>query len=358
MPTPTVTSAAINAQGSQLAITWSERVSPTALSSTQTVSLVGARTIPCGPLGLDANDLTGRRTLHTLTLTAGVGEPLTLTTPAGIVSSDSTGDFNLAASLLSVVNATAPQPARALVHPATLAAHLGVSGFTAAPSAVGSESAQVIALAAAVTDAFEGATGRTLLRRAGFVAVLDGDDIDDEGVLWLTAHRPVESVASVEVAEPDLDGVALFDASTLLGAADWSLLLPDADYPPVGRFGVLLRAGRRVAGLRNVRITLTCGYAVDDGTPIWQAPAGQVPLPPALRDAAIRQAVIWWRRRETPHVRYQGMSTPTGGTSQTGYSQLTLDPVVMQALLPYATAECAMAMQFGGAAAAGAGGQA
>lgn len=245
---------------------------------------------------------------------------------------------------------------KAIVHPATIAATLGIA-FDAAATDPSSNSAQIAAMAEAITDAFEAVTGRLLLRRAGLSVLLDGDEIDDEGALWLAAHRPIESVTSVEAATPDGDGFVAFGAADLVPGTDWSIIGPDAESAGVGRYGLRLRSAWRLRGRRNIRLVLACGYAADDGSTGWAAPAGQAAMPQGIREAAKRQARIWWQRRGAEHQRAQGQSTPVGGTATTTFTGLALDPSVLQALQVYATAEAALAMQFPAAMAGAGGGQ-
>lgn len=225
------------------------------------------------------------------------------------------------------------------------------------------EKDEALRMARAYTGAFEEAIGRPILRRVGVDLDFVADAPPPEGIAYSARFRawmidldlafPVESVESVRI---DSDAATLFDVdfdtADTIDAADYRLALTDSltlflnqslALPPT-------EAGEAV------RVRVTCGYEARSDAPGWEPTGGAWPMPPAIEEAYLEQLALSWKRRNTPHLRYEGK--PTGaGSASAGFAVSTLAPKVVEMLRPYATWQAALALQAasGGAVSGGEG---
>jgi hypothetical protein len=223
------------------------------------------------------------------------------------------------------------------------------------------EKDEALRMARAYTATFEEAIGRPILRRQG----VDLDfAADDEGGLEYSARFrawridmdfafPVEFVESVRI---DSDATGVFDIDF-----DTADVIDAADYRALWLDGLVLFINERVslppteAG-KAVRVRVTCGYEPRSDAPGWEPTVGARPMPPAIEEAYLEQLSLSWRRRNAPHLRYEGK--PTGaGSASAGFAVSTLAPKVVEMLRPYATWQAALALQSAGGGAGATGGE-
>lgn len=248
-----------------------------------------------------------------------------------------------------------PPPAPALLAPqSALYARLQLASGSAA------EQAEALRVGAACAAMFEEACGRPLLRRQhveldAAVDCEDGLQYAARRGAWLLdldAALPVESVEAVLVdddaaSEFDVD----FDAATTLSAGDYRVA--DVDGPVLLiRDSVALPPAEAGAA---VRVRLTCGYEARSDEVGWAPTPGARPMPMDLEEAFLEQCSLVWRRRLTPHLRYEGK--PTGaGSASAGFADAKLSPKAREVLARYATWACALNLAGGASAGGGAGG--
>lgn len=202
------------------------------------------------------------------------------------------------------------------------------------------------------TRAIELACGRPLLRRVDEAVVFDGCDVRRGEALWFTMHWPVEAITSVHLDVVHEDPVEIvFDSTTVLAPDQYALRAPAVEAKGFGSYGLVFRAGSHPLGRGegNLRVVLTHGYeAAPEGSPVGWTPApGRFGVPEPLSEALLKQVSIAWRRRGDAHQRSLGQSFQGGGGGTTTFTSTRLAASVKELIRPFATAEAAVALQFG-----------
>jgi len=217
-------------------------------------------------------------------------------------------------------------------------------GFAYSLDANNKESRALDRMCLTMAGRFEKAAGRIFARRAAVAITLDGCDFDAGETIRVPLVAPVESVQSLHIDTLHDDPVdVVFDATTLIDAADYRLIGPAESSGGAGLWSIRLRSEKHPAGYgaENIRVVVTGGYWTDpgDGTAL---PVGQTRMPHDLEEAAIMQTVLQWQRKDAIHLGGQAQQFAGGGGGQNTYTPTPLLRSVREVLSKYATATQAL----------------